>query len=212
MLTRVQLFATPRTAARQAKLQLKRKNKAWKIPSLSVILSYSPLKTSSLVNQNPTVGDSRHWAENCAIWHLPSLSCWGLEHLCPSLHALPRFPLPSALSLRVFPTPGTPGESGPFSPPSPQVSFWDLGSAILLAHPPGWREQTVRNSPPSAHCKLLLELNSRSLFHSFIQYLLGTFCGAGTVLGVGNSMVIMVLALMMLTVKGMKTGNKQGNK
>ena len=120
--------------------------------------------------------------------------------------------LPSALSLRVFPTPGTPGESGPFSPPSPQVSFWDLSSAILLAHPPGWREQTVRNSPPSAHCKLLLELNSRSLFDSFIQYLLGTFCGSGTVPGVGNSMVIMVLALMMLTVKGMKTGNKQVNK
>ena len=155
---------TPRTAARRDKLQLKRKNKAWKIPSLSVLLSYSPLKTSSLVNQNPTVGDSRHWAENCPIWHLPSLSCWGSEHLCPSLHALPRFPLPSALSLRVFPTPGTPGESGPFSPPSPQVSFWDLSSAILLAHPPGWREQTVRNSPPSAHCKLLLELTIETSF------------------------------------------------
>ena len=211
MLSRVRLFATPWTAARQDKLQLKVKNKAWKIPSLSVLLSYSPLKTASLVNRNPTVGDSHH-CENCPIWHLPSLSCWGSEHLCPSFHALPRFPLLSALSLRVFPTPGTPGESGLFSPPSPQVSFWDLSSAILLPHPPGWREQTVRNSPPSAHFKLLLELNSRSLLYSLIQYLLGTFCGPGTVLGVGNSMVIMVLALVMVTVKAMKTGNKQVNK
>ena len=185
------------------------KHKAWKIPSLSV-LSSSPLKTSSLVNQNPMVGDSHHWAESCPIWHPPSLSCWASEHLCPSLHALPRFPLPSALSLRVFPTPGTPGESGPFSPPSPLVSFCNL---ILLY---SFLILQDGENKSEIHLPLCIlnycwswRVEASFTLWSSIYWVPSV---PGTALGVGNSMVIMVLALMMLTVKGMKTGNKQVNK